>query len=279
MKEYILNNGVKIPSIGFGTWQAQDGEESYNATLAALKCGYKHIDTAAVYGNEESIGKAIKDSGIDRKELFITTKLWNGVRGYNETIEAFNISMNKLGLDYVDLYLIHWPNPLKYRNNWQEMNKESWRAMEHLVEAGKIKAIGVSNFLVHHLEELFKTAKIKPTVNQIKLFPGLNQQEVVDYCKNKNVLLEAYSPFGTGKIFDSPELKVLALKYNKSIAQICVRYSLQKGFLPLPKSVTPSRIVENKEVFDFELSNEDMEILNNLYNYVGPLKDIDNINY
>lgn len=278
--EYIkLRNDVVIPSVGFGTWQVNDGDEAYNSVLCALQNGYTHIDTAAAYGNEESVGKAIKDSGIARDKLFITTKLWNDVRGYEDTINAFNESLNKLGLDYIDLYLIHWPNPVKYRSNYIEMNRESYRAMEDLYKQGKIRAIGVSNFLVHHLDELLETATIVPHVNQIRLFPGLRQDEVISYCKEKGIAIEAYSPFGTGKIFEVKELQELASKYNKSIAQICVRYSLDKGYIPLPKSVTPSRIKSNIEVFDFKLDKEDIKLLDNLPNYVSPLKDIDNINY
>lgn len=278
--EYIkLRNDVVIPSVGFGTWQVNDGDEAYNSVLCALQNGYTHIDTAAAYGNEESVGKAIKDSGIARDKFFITTKLWNDVRGYEDTIKAFNESLNKLGLDYIDLYLIHWPNPVKYRANYIEMNRESYRAMEELYKQGKIRAIGVSNFLVHHLDELLETATIVPHVNQIRLFPGLRQDEVISYCKEKGIAIEAYSPFGTGKIFEVKELQELASKYNKSIAQICVRYSLDKGYIPLPKSVTPSRIKSNIEVFDFKLDKEDIKLLDNLPNYVSPLKDIDNINY
>ena len=278
--EYIkLRNDVVIPFVGFGTWQVNDGDEAYNSVLCALQNGYTHIDTAAAYGNEESVGKAIKDSGIARDKLFITTKLWNDVRGYEDTINAFNESLNKLCLDYIDLYLIHWPNPVKYRANYIEMNRESYRAMEDLYKQGKIRAIGVSNFLVHHLDELLETATIVPHVNQIRLFPGLRQDEVISYCKEKGIAIEAYSPFGTGKIFEVKELQELASKYNKSIAQICVRYSLDKGYIPLPKSVTPSRIKSNIEVFDFKLDKEDIKLLDNLPNYVSPLKDIDNINY
>lgn len=274
-----LRNDVEIPTLGFGTWQVSDGDEAYNSVLHALRSGYTHIDTAAAYGNEESVGKAIKDSKIEREKLFVTTKLWNDVRGYDETINAFNESLEKLGLDYIDLYLIHWPNPVKYRNNYIEMNRESYRAMEDLYKQGKIKAIGVSNFLVHHLEELMETCSIIPMVNQIRLFPGLRQDEVIEYCNKYDIKIEAYSPFGTGKIFEVEELKVLANKYQKSIAQICLRYSLEKGYIPLPKSVTPSRIESNIDVFDFKLDKEDIELLDNLPNYVSPLKDIDNINY
>lgn len=279
MNKITLRNGVTIPCVGFGTWQVNDGEEAYNSVLHALRSGYTHIDTAAAYGNEESVGRAIKDSGIPREKLFITTKLWNDVRGYEETIEAFNESLKKLGLDYIDLYLIHWPNPVKYRENYIEMNRVSYKAMEDLYKQGKIRAIGVSNFLVHHLEELMEACEIIPMVNQIRLFPGLRQDEVIEYCKKYDIKIEAYSPFGTGKIFDVEELKTLANKYNKSVAQICLRYSLEKGYIPLPKSVTPSRIESNIDIFDFSLDKEDLKLLDNLPNYVSPLKDIDSINY
>lgn len=275
---YKLNDGNRIPCIGFGTWQST-GEEAYNAVLWALKAGYRHIDTAAVYGNEEMVGKAIKDSKIPREELYITTKLWNDVRGYEETKKAFNESLTKLGLDYVDLYLIHWPNPVKYRQNHLEMNIESYKAMEDLVKEGKIKSIGVSNFLIHHLKDLMASTSIVPAVNQIKLHPGLLQEEVVEFCRANDILLEAYSPLGTGKVLEAKELVDLANKYSKSVAQICIRYSLQKGFLPLPKSVNEGRIYTNADVFDFNLSDEDMKIIDNMPNYVGPLKNIDEINY
>lgn len=279
MQKMKLVNGVEIPVIGFGTWQVQNGQEAYQAVLCALQNGYTHIDTAAVYGNEESVGKAILDSGIPRERLFITTKLWNQVRGYEETIEAVETSLRKLKLDYIDLYLIHWPNPLKYRDCWEEKNSESWRAMEDLYQMGKIKAIGVSNFLIHHLEALKKTQRIAPMVNQIKLFPGLQQEELCRYCEKEQIVLEAYSPFGTGRIFEVQELKELARKYNKTVAQICIRYAIQKNRIPLPKSVTRERILSNLKVFDFELEEADVAFLDLLPNYVGPLKDIDHIDF
>lgn len=279
MQKMKLVNGVEIPVIGFGTWQVQNGQEAYQAVLCALQNGYTHIDTAAVYGNEESVGKAILDSGIPRERLFITTKLWNQFRGYEETIEAVETSLRKLKLDYIDLYLIHWPNPLKYRDCWEEKNSESWRAMEDLYQMGKIKAIGVSNFLIHHLEALKKTQRIAPMVNQIKLFPGLQQEELCRYCEKEQIVLEAYSPFGTGRIFEVQELKELAQKYNKTVAQICIRYAIQKNRIPLPKSVTRERILSNLKVFDFELEEADVAFLDLLPNYVGPLRDIDHIDF
>ncbi len=274
-KYYTLQNGVNIPSIGFGTWQAPDGETAYQATLEAIRAGYRHIDTAAGYGNEGSVGKAIKDSGIAREELFVTTKLTNSVRGYEETLTAFEQSRKLLGLDYVDLYLIHWPNPLMFRDSWQEKNAASWKAFETLYENGSLKSIGISNFLPHHIEALSQTANIAPMVNQIRLCPGETQENVTAYCRDKNILLEAYSPLGTGKIFDVSEVQALAAKYNKSIAQICIRWSLEMGYLPLPKSVTASRIQENLNVFDFELTSEDVSLLANLKECCGPTKDPD----
>lgn len=262
---FKLSNGNEIPCIGFGTWQSADGEECYNAVLAALRCGYRHIDTAAGYKNEESVGRAIsdflKESSVKREELFITTKLWNGDHGYESAKSAIETSLKKLGLDYLDLYLIHWPNPAAFRNFWKEKNAESWKAMEEAVENGKIKNLGLSNFYARHIEPLLETAKILPVVNQMKFCPGQPQREIAEYCRKLPfpMILEAYSPMGTGAIFNNEEMKKLSEKYDRSIAQICIRWSLQMGYLPLPKSVTASRIAGNTNVFDFELSAEDIE--------------------
>lgn len=269
MLNYKLNNGMSIPQIGFGTWQTPDGDVAESSVLHALEAGYRHIDTAAIYGNEESVGRAIKKSGINREELFITTKLWNNNHSYEKAKAAIDESLKKLDLDYVDLYLIHWPNPLEIRETYVEGNAESWRAMEEAVAEGKVKAIGVSNFHPHHLDELLKTAKIKPAVNQIFLNPSDSQPEIVDYCQEKDILLEAYSPLGTGRIFEITELQEIAARYNKTVAQVVIRWSLQHGFLPLPKSVTESRIKENLDVFDFELTEADMEKINGLTSQAG----------
>lgn len=269
MNSYTLSNNVSIPELGFGTWQTPNGDVAVSAVKKALEVGYRHIDTAQGYKNEDSVGQAIKESGIPREEIFLTTKLWNENHSYDLVLSSFEESLKKLQTDYIDLFLIHWPNPVKFRDNWQSANAETWRAMEELYQAGKIKAIGVSNFLPHHFEELEKTATIFPMVNQIFLAPGELQKEVVSYCQEHNVLLEAYSPLGTGKIFDVPEMQELSDKYGKTIAQIAIRWSLQHGFLPLPKSVTPSRIEENLAVFDFELSDEDMQRIDQLDGVVG----------
>lgn len=265
----LLSNDVKIPVVGFGTWQTPDDEIGYKAVLEALKQGYKHIDTAAVYGNEATVGKSIKDSGIPRDELFITTKLWNAVRGYEETKAAIDKSLKLLGVDYLDLYLIHWPNPIKYRDNWEAMNAESWKAMEEYYDAGKIKALGVSNFEKRHLDALYKTARILPTVNQIRLCPGDAKVDLVAYCRELNILLEAYSPLGTGKVFGVEELKMLAEKYDTTVAKLCLRWSLQMGFVPLPKSVTPERIKSNADIFEFEISEDDVEMIAGLEGCCG----------
>lgn len=272
---YKLSNGVEIPIIGFGTWQAENGEIAYNSVISAIKAGYRHIDTAEGYGNEESVGRAVKDSGIPREQLFITSKLWNDLHGYDNTMTAFEGTLKALDTDYLDLFLIHWPNPLKFRDCWQETNAGSWRAFEELYRAGKIRAIGVSNFCERHIEELMKTAEIAPMVNQIRLCPGCTQRELTEYCRERNILLEAYSPLGTGKIFEVPEMQKLSKKYNRSIAQICIRWSLQNGWLPLPKSVTEQRIAENAEVFDFELSDQDMQLINSLDGCVGYARNPD----
>ena len=265
---YELSNGVKIPVLGFGTWQSADGDEAYNAVLTALRAGYRHIDTAAAYENEESVGKAIndfmKESGVSRKDLFVTTKLWNGDHGRTLTEKAIDESLSKLGLDYLDLYLIHWPNPLKFRDCWEEKNAESWKEMEDAVKDGKIRAIGLSNFWEHHIEALLKTASIKPVVNQIKICPGQSQRKLVEYSKKLGMVVEGYSPLGTGAIFSNEFMKSLSEKYKRSIAQICIRWSIQSGCVPLPKSVTESRIKENLNVFDFELDAEDIEKIANL---------------
>ena len=274
---YVLSNGVEIPCIGFGTWQTPDGDVARETVKSAIKAGYTHIDTAQAYGNEESVGQGIKESGVAREDLFITTKLWNMSHSYELCKRDFEESLKKLGLDYVDLYLIHWPNPITFRDHWQEANAETWKAMEELYKEGKIRAIGISNFRQHHIDELLKTAEIKPMVNQIRLCPGETQDELVEYSRSKGMILEAYSPLGTGKIFDVPEMQALAEKYGKSIAQICIRWSLQQGYLPLPKSVTASRIEENIKVFDFELEESDVKLIAGLTGCVGVSGDPDNM--
>lgn len=258
---FHLNNGYEIPCVGFGTWQTPDGETAVMAVSEAIKTGYRHIDTAACYGNEVSVGQGIKKSGIEREKLFVTSKVWNTERGYEKTIAAFEKTLTDLGLDYLDLYLIHWPASSSQYDNWEKINLETWKALTELYKAGKIKSIGVSNFMPHHLEALMKT-KVPPMVNQIEYHPGLNQEETVDYCKKHGILVEAWSPLGTGRMLNNETLKFIAGKYGKSVAQLCIRWCLQNGVLPLPKSVTPARIVENADVFDFDITAEDMSDIN-----------------
>ena len=276
---YTLSNGVNIPCVGFGTWQTPNGETAINSVLEAMKCGYRHIDTAACYGNEESVGKAIKLSRINREELFVTSKLWNTDQGYESTLKAFDKTIKDLGLDYLDLYLIHWPVVKEHKEDWKEAICETWKAFEKLYSDGKIRAIGVSNFKPHHLKVIFENCNIKPMVNQIELHPSHNQDETVKFCRNNNILVEAWGPLSTGRIFKVKEMQDIANKYNKSIAQITLRWHIQNEILPLPKSVTPSRIKENSMIFDLELLKEDMELIQNLKGCEGSGVNPDNINF
>lgn len=276
---YTLNNGVKIPIIGFGTWQTPDGDIAKHAVEVALNAGYRHIDTAAAYGNEKSVGQAIKNSGINRHDLFITTKLWNADHGYKSAKAAIDRSLQNLKVDYLDLYLIHWPNPVDMRDHWAEANAESWRAMEEAVQAGKIRAIGVSNFRKRHLDELLKTAEIKPVVNQVMLNPSDLQPDVVKVNNELKLLSEAYSPLGTGGLLGNETVNEISSEVGKSPAQVLIRWSLEHGFLPLPKSVHDKYIRANAEVFDFNLSSEQMNKLDSLHGVSGLATDPDAANF
>lgn len=268
MEAYTLINGVHIPKIGFGTWKLADGDEAYKSVSYALEVGYRHVDTAQYYGNEVSVGRAIADSPIKREELFITTKIWNDKHSYDEAKQSVEESLAKLKLNYLDLLLIHWPNPKALRENdaWKTRNADVWRAMEDLYQAGKVRAIGVSNFMIHHLEPLLKAATVKPMVNQVLLAPGCSQEDLVAFCRQNEMILEAYSPLGTGSIFDNQTAQDLANKYNKTVAQIALRWSLQKGFLPLSKSATPKNILSNLAIFDFDLTEDDILKLDKIEN-------------
>ena len=264
MKNFKLNNGIEIPAIGFGTWQIEEGENAYNAVKTAIEKGYTHIDTAAVYGNEVSVGKAIKDSGVAREDLFVTTKLWNDMRGEENAKKAFEESIAKLGLEYVDLYLLHWPaNETQFPENWKKINVASWKALEELQAEGKIKAIGVSNFMVKHLEALLETANVVPAVNQIEFHPGFTQPEVVELCKANNILVQAWSPLGSGRILQDETVKEIAAKHNVSVGQVCIQFAIQQDILPLPKSENPTNI-ENNLNTDFVLSSEEIKQLTTL---------------
>jgi diketogulonate reductase-like aldo/keto reductase len=260
-EKFVLSNGIEIPKIAFGTWQIPNGDVAYDAVRLALKHQYRHIDTAAAYKNEPSVGKAIKDSGIPREEIFVTTKLESHIKTYQGALDAFDKTLKDLGLSYVDLYLIHAPWPWsEIGKNCDKGNIDAWKALEVIYKSGRAKAIGVSNFSVHDLENIMAHTNIVPHVNQIALHIGRDQSEIEDYCKKHKILVEAYSPLGTGKILDKPEIVDMAKKYQVTPAQICIRYCLEKHTLPLPKSTHESRMIENSHV-DFRISADDMKIL------------------
>lgn len=268
MKSYKLANGNSIPSIGYGTWKLKNNDETVDIVKSAVLTGYRHIDTAKAYQNEEVVGKGIKASGVLREDLFISGKLWNDDRGFDNIIEACKNTIRTLDCDYLDMYLIHWPASKAVHDDWQKINEETWKAFEYLYNEGYVKAIGVCNFKKNQLEELLKTAIIKPMVNQIEFHVGFRQEETVDYCKENDILVEAWSPLGSGKMLKSEELKTMADKYNVSVAQLCIKWCLQNGVLPLPKSKNENRMKENLQLDDFEISSEDMEYLNNMP-YIG----------
>ncbi|MDP3025807.1 MAG: aldo/keto reductase [candidate division Zixibacteria bacterium] len=248
-----LNNGVELPIFGLGTFQTRSGKETREAVLYALQVGYRLIDTASIYGNEEDVGEAVRKSGIPREEIFITTKLWNTDHGYDKALTAFERSLERLGLSYVDLYLIHWPEG--------GLRNESWKALERIIKEGKCRAIGVSNYTIRHLKELLKNSPTVPAVNQVEFHPYLYQKELLEFCHSHKIQLEAYSPLTKGRKLNDPKLLKIALNYSKTTAQILIRWVLQKGVVVIPKSSRKERIEENARVFDFEISDEDMKAL------------------
>ena len=255
---FVLSNGVKVPCVGYGTFQTPDGEVAKNAVMEAIKIGYRHIDTAWAYGNEVAVGDGIRASGVKREDVFVTTKHWITMRGYEKATEAIDLSLKNLGFDYLDLYLIHWPCVEKVSPDWKEINAGTWKAFEDAYKAGKIRSIGVSNFEKKHYDALTEMCEIKPMVNQIEFHPGYTQMETVKYSQENGMLVQAFSPLGCGTVLEDETLKGLAAKYGKSVAQVCLRFVLQSGLNVLTKSITPSRILENAQIFDFELSAEDM---------------------
>lgn len=252
-----LQNGTSIPCMGFGTWKTP-AEQATAAVHAALAAGYRHIDTATSYRNEPDVGRALATSGVPRGEIFLTTKLWNPDQGYQSTLDACQRSLEWLQTDYLDLYLIHWPHDPKYFDNWEEKTAETWLAFEELYKRGIVRAIGLSNFRPRHMEHILSMCTVAPMVDQVEVHPGMPQDEVLSFCRAHDMVVEGWSPLGSGRIFQSPEMQEIAARYGKSVAQIGLRWSVQRGVIPLPKSVNPARIAENADVFDFTLSDEDM---------------------
>ncbi len=269
VETFRLNTGGHIPKIGFGTWEITPDDAAQGAVAAALNAGYRLVDTALMYNNEKGVGQAIRDSSIKRDELFITTKLWSDHLGYQSTLDAFETSLTQLGLEYVDLYLIHWPASFLHqgdKENNQRLRKDTWRAMEEVSKSGRARNIGVSNFVVYHLEELMKYANILPAVDQIEFHPFIyeEQRPIVEMCQKYGILVEAYSPLSRGGRINDPVIQKIAQAHNKTSAQVLVRWALQHDTLPLPRSTNPDHIAENLDIFDFELTPEDMHTLNGL---------------
>ncbi|MEH6986894.1 aldo/keto reductase [Cytobacillus firmus] len=266
-----LNNGVEMPQFGLGVYKVEKGLQIENTVKDAINIGYRLIDTAAFYENEEGVGKAIKESGVPREELFITTKVWNTDQGYDQTLHAFDNSMKKLGLDYIDLYLIHWPVKGKYL--------ETWRALEKLYKDGKVKAIGVSNFQIHHLKDILENSFEKPAVNQVELHPLLSQEELRAFCDEHHIKVQAWSPIARGRVLEDNSIKEIAKRHGKSAAQIILKWHLQNGIMVIPKSVKKERLRENTDIFDFELTEDDIRQMNALNNNHRFGADPDNFNF
>lgn len=264
LSNFTLNNGLKIPSIGFGTWELPEGEKTACAVKTALSVGYRHIDTAAAYENERSVAEGVRQAGMRREDVFITSKVWLTSLGYEKTLLSFKETLSQLDTDYLDLLLIHVPAVESMVEQWQRLNLSTWKAMEHLYKEGYVKSIGVSNFLPHHMAPLLEGAEVTPMVNQIEFHPGMMQNEAVRMCKEHNILLEAWSPLGNGKLLQDEKLGKIAKKYKKTTAQLCIRWCLQHGILPLPKSLSQVHLNDNLDVFDFEISDDDMEKIDQL---------------
>lgn len=254
---YTLNNGVQIPCIGYGTYKAADGN-SAEIIRTAIEAGYRYFDTASFYETESYLAEAVRDSEIPREEFFFASKVWKSEMGYEETKAALHRTLNNLNTDYIDLYLIHWPLPSSEYKEWKQLNIDTWRAMEELYHEGKIRAIGLSNFLPHHIENLLQNCKVSPMVNQLEFHPGYTQEATVQYCKEHNIQVQAWSPIGRARVLQDPLILELANKYQVSPAQICLRFALQKDIMPIPKSSSMARMKENQDLFSFEISKEDM---------------------
>lgn len=257
---YTLENGMKIPCLGFGTYNAKNGD-NLEIIRTAIRAGYRYFDTASLYETERVLGQAIRESGIPREEFFIVSKAWIDERGYDEVKAAMDRSLQRLQMDYVDLYLIHWPKSSLEETDWKERDAATWRAMEEMCEAGKTRGLGLSNFLPNHIDAILEHAKLKPQVDQLEIHPGYSQEAAVAYGQAKGIRMQAWSPLARGSMIDNEMLSVFTEKYGKSTAQICLRFLIQKGIIPLVKSSTMERMKENMDIFDFEISTEDMQIL------------------
>ena len=256
-EHYILNNGVEIPAIAFGTYKAADGK-SADVIRAAIEAGYRYFDTASFYGTETYLAQAVRESEISRDKIFIASKLWKTEMGYENVKYAFERSLDKLNTDYLDLYLIHWPLPDPEYKDWKQLDKETWRAMEELYQAGKVRAIGLSNFLPHHIDNILEDCTVRPAVDQIEYHPGYSQEAAVQYCKERNILVQAWSPIGRQRVLEEPLVLELAGKYAVSPAQICLKFAVQRGIIPLPKSSSVERMKENLDLYSFEMEREDI---------------------
>ena len=258
---FTLANGVQIPCVGYGTWQTPNGGVTAACVRNAIAAGYRHVDTAFIYGNEQEVGQGVRASGVPRRELFLTTKHWVTERGYKKTLAAIDTSLSLLGLDYIDLYLVHWPCVEKASPHWKEHNAETWGAFESALRAGKLRAIGVSNYQQKHLEALWETAEIRPMVDQLEYHPGYTQPETVRFAQENGILVEAWSPLGSGAVLKDASLSEMAKQLGVSVARLCVRFALQNGVLPLPKSTNPARMADNARVFGFEIPAGMMEAI------------------
>lgn len=257
MEHYILNNGVEIPAVAFGTYKAADGK-SADVIRTAIEAGYRYFDTASFYGTETYLAEAVRESGISRDEIFIASKLWKTEMGYDNVKKAFRRTLENLETDYLDLYLIHWPLPEPGYKEWKQLDKETWRAMEELYQEGKIRPIGLSNFLPHHIENILEDCTVRPAVDQIEYHPGYSQEAVVQYCKERDILVQAWSPIGRQRVLTEGLVQELAEKYGVSPARICLKFAVQREIIPLPKSSSMERMKENLDLYSFEMEQEDI---------------------
>lgn len=263
-----LSNGVEMPWVGLGVFDAADGDEVRTAVTWALDAGYRHVDTASVYRNERGVGEAIRHSDVPREDIFVTTKVWNTDQGYERTLRSLDASLQRLGLDYVDLYLVHWPRPV--------LTEETWRAMEQALDEGRTRAIGVSNFLVHHLEQLLASATVPPAVDQVEFHPHLQQPDLVRFCADHDIRFEAWSPLKRGRILDHPTLTEIGARHDATVAQVILRWNLQRGIVTIPKSVTRRRIEENARLYHFSLDDDEVAAIDALDagDRIGPHPDL-----